>query len=117
MKKSKLSKLMLIIAMIITICCVSSIINASSPVTDLIQDIPELPDGNNTPTTPIGGNNTPKTNTNRNVAPISGNTNRNITANTALPKTGVNDTMLWVLIGISAVAAVYTYKKVRDYNA
>ena len=50
------------------------------------------------------------------------NTNTNVNTNTEkkneaeLPKTGVDDTMLWVLIGVSVVAAGYTYKKVRDYN-
>ena len=38
------------------------------------------------------------------------------TTNTTLPKTGVDDTIMWVLIGVCGLAAVYTYKKVRDYN-
>ena len=40
----------------------------------------------------------------------------NQTGNTTLPKTGANDTIMWVLIGACTIAAVYTYKKVRDYN-
>ena len=52
----------------------------------------------------------PKANTNNNI----GNTNTN--KESSLPKTGVNDTAMWVVIGTCVVLAIYTYKKVRDYN-
>lgn len=122
MKKNKVSKIMLMIAVVAIICCISGINQATSNLNDImgngddqISDIPQIPggnstqnpdNGNNTPTTPIGGNTT-------------GNTTRNITANTntALPKAGANDTLLFGLIAVSAVAAIYTYKKVRDYTA
>ena len=40
----------------------------------------------------------------------------NNTVNTSLPKTGINDTAMWVLVAGCVILAVYTYKKVRDYN-
>lgn len=123
MKKSKVSKIILMMVVVGIICCISGINHATSNLNDIIggeddkiNDIPTIPGGStpnpdegnntNTPTTPIGGNNTENTTKN-----ITGNTN------TTLPKAGANDTLLFGLIAISAVAAIYTYKKVRDYTA
>ena len=115
MKKSNVRKLILMVVVITALCIVSSVNYATGNVNDLIENITEIPSN---------GNNVANTNTNtnnmvQNITPIGGtntNTNRNTTTNTALPQTGVNDTMLWVFIGISVIAAIYTYKKVRDYN-
>ena len=126
MKKSNLRKTMIAVAIMSIICLLCSISLATTPnVNDLLDDnllngIPELGDGNTNDAPQTGDGNTATTpdtnNENNNVA----NTNTNIantnTNNTTLPKTGVDDTIMWGLLIISAVAAVYTYKKVRDYN-
>ena len=107
MKKVNVSKIMVLIAIFAIICCISTV-NFATDVNNLIQQIDERP-GNNTPDT-NEGNKLPE-----NLTPIGG-TNTANTNSTSLPKTGVDDTMMWVLIGVSAVAAIYTYKKVRDYD-
>lgn len=39
------------------------------------------------------------------------------TLNSNLPKTGIADnTVVFIVVGVCAVAAVYAYKKVRDYK-
>lgn len=122
MKKFKVRNLILILTIIGVICCISNINYATTgDVNSLIQNITQLPSNNEGQSNNINdANNTVQnitsiTNTNTNTKTnTSNNTNR--TTNTTLPKTGVNDTIMWVLIGVSAVAAIYTYKKVRDYN-
>lgn len=124
MKKVKMREIILGVAIIAILCCMSTVNYASSGnLNDIfgneIHDIQELPTDQaptNTPANNIVTQPT-NTNTNTNLTPIAPtNTSRNTNTNTTLPKTGVDDTMMWVLIGISAVAAIYTYKKVRDYN-
>ena len=110
MKKVNVIRLMLVVAIFALVCCVSNVNLATTPdVNDIIHDIQTLPE-----------NNVPEQNTNTNVPanliPLGTNTNSNTSTNTVLPKTGVDDTMMWVLIAVSAVAAIYTYKKVRDYE-
>lgn len=125
MKKSKVSKIMLIIAMVAIVCCISNINYATSNLneiigggTDNIESIPDLPgEGSTTPTPqPDEGNNTPNDIQSIGQVPTGNNTS-NITGNTKLPAAGANDTLLFGLIAISAIAAIYTYKKVRDYSA
>lgn len=124
MKKSKVSKIMLIIALIAIVCCISSKNYATSNLNDIIgvgtdniESIPDLPgEGSTTPTQPDNGNNTPSDIQSIGQAPT-GNNTADITGNTKLPSAGANDTLLFGLIAISAVAAIYTYKKVRDYSA
>lgn len=115
MKKVNVRKIMLMVVVIVALCVISSVNYATGNVNDLIENITTLPsNGNN-----VVNNNVNTNNNVQNITPIGGtntNTNRNTTTNSVLPQTGVNDTMLWVFIGISVVAAIYTYKKVRDYN-
>ena len=113
MKKVSVRKLMLVIGVFAIICCISTI-NYASDVNDLIQNITELPNNN----TPAENTNINTANTPANLTPLTTTPTptNNTTGNTILPKTGVNDTIMWVLIGVSAIAAIYTYKKVRDYN-
>lgn len=114
MKKVNVRKIMLMVVVIVALCVISTVNYATGDVNALIENITELPsNGNN-----IVNNNVNTNNVVQNITPIGGtNTNRtNTTTNSVLPQTGVNDTMLWVFIGISVVAAIYTYKKVRDYN-
>lgn len=119
MKKVKMREIILGVAIVAILCCISTVNFASTPDTnDLfkptndneIHDIQELP---TTPTNNTTVNNIVTEPANNTVTPIAPTNTNN---NTTLPKTGVDDTIMWVLIGVSAVAAIYTYKKVRDYN-
>ena len=119
MKKNNLRKTMLVITIMAVICLMCSLSFASgTDVNDLLNGIPDLEDDNNTNTPTVGENTatTPDTNNDNNVQNINTNISNTNTNNTSLPKTGVDDTIMWGLLIISAVAAVYTYKKVRDYN-
>lgn len=104
----KVKKLILLLITIIFMCSISTINYASD-----VGDIFNIPVVNNT-TKPT--NNTTVTNNS-----VANNTNTSLNksvnnTNTSLPKTGVNDSAMWVLIGACAIAAIYTYKKVRDYD-
>jgi len=120
MKKVKMREVILGIAIVAILCCISTV-NYASNVNDLFKDPNEIEDiqqlepttsANDTKVNNIATQ--PENNTVESIAPINKTTNTN--TNKVLPKTGVDDTMMWVLIGVSAVAAIYTYKKVRDYN-
>ena len=116
MKNLKLlSKVILTLLVVAFICGISTVNMAETPaptndIGDIVGTIPQVsatPSPRSTPTptpstTPIGN--------------LSNNKTTNTTNTTSLPKTGANDTGMWVLIGACVVAAVYTYKKVRDYN-
>lgn len=101
-----LKKLEKIILMIITFALLFSISTVNKAVqtgdpNELFNNIPVKNEDTQTiPTAPTQNTNIP-TNTN---------------TNTSIPQLGANDTAMWVLIAVCAVAAVYTYKKVRDYN-
>lgn len=108
MKKfGKLEKVLLMLTLIVLICGISTVNYATSDVNE-IMNIREVTgaQGSNVPA------NTPAAN-NSNVANIRV---QNQNTNTALPKLGANDTAMWVLIIACAGAAIYTYKKVRDYD-
>ena len=117
MKKVILSKTLVMLVIVAIICCISTI-NFAGTV-----DLNQLPNSNDVPKIDQinGTTNNATTNnaTTNNTTNVIGNTNRigNVTNTTGtLPKTGVDDTIMWVLIGASVIAAIYTYKKVRDYN-
>lgn len=133
MKKVSVKRIMLIVAIFAAICVISSINYASSDVrqgdiselmnqmgiTGEIQNITRIDPAPTNTETPTANTNTetPETNTNvANLTPLTTNTNTNTNTETTLPKTGIDDTMLWVLIAVCVIAAGYTYKKVRDYN-
>ena len=104
MKKiKKLEKIILMLVVIAIICGISTVNKATGNVDDILPtDIPVV-------------KNTTTENTSANTIETQ-NVATNNTASTALPKTGVNDTAMWVLVAGCVVLAIYTYKKVRDYN-
>ena len=107
MKKLKsLEKILLIIAVAICICSISTVNKATG--TGDVNDLFNIPK--------VENNTVPENNQTENINTIGTVQNTNTNTNTTLPKTGVNDTAMWVLIGACGVAAIYTYKKVRDYN-
>ena len=104
----RLEKILLIIitfAVLFSISTVNKAVQTGDP-NDLFQDIPQVPD------------NTQQQQPQNSPTPENTNVNTNITTNTntSLPGLGANDTAMWVLIAVCTVAAIYTYKKVRDYN-
>ena len=113
MKNLKLlSKVILTLLVVAFICGISTVNMAETPaptndIGDIVGTIPQVSSTPSTTSTPTP---TPST------TPIGNLSNKNTTNTTSLPKTGANDTGMWVLIGACVVAAVYTYKKVRDYN-
>jgi len=54
----------------------------------------------------------PVNNTNTNTGSIAPANN----TNTTVPYTGINNTGVFVIIGICGISAIYAYKKIRDYN-
>lgn len=99
----RLEKILLIIitfAVLFSIATVNKAVQTGDP-NDLFQDIPQVPDN---------------TQQQQQNIPTPENTNVPTNTNTSLPGLGANDTAMWVLIAVCTVAAIYTYKKVRDYN-
>ena len=117
MKKSSLKKTMLMLVLMAILCIVSNVSYATGNIDDLLREM-ENQAGNITVIEEPKTNQTvvPTTTTENKVENTNTNSNTNTNTNKTLPKTGVDDTMLWVLIAVSVVAAGYTYKKVRDYN-
>ncbi len=117
-KLERVEKVLLILVVVALICAMGVGVQASGTgdVNDLlnngeISDIPKY--GNNAVQNQPTNNqvaNTPRENLQVNKS------TNNTTNTTSLPKTGVNDTAIWVLVAACGIAAVYTYKKVRDYN-
>lgn len=113
MKRDVLIKGFLLIAILISIVAITLDVNADAIV--LAEP------GNNTAAeSATTTDNTPANNTPTNNAGVSSTltpTVNNANTNTNLPKTGLEDnTMLYIVLGVSAVAAIYAYKKVRDYK-
>lgn len=103
MKKIKsLNKIILMLAVVAMICgiCVTSKASTAGDIDDIFQM--QVINTSSTPNTvqSVPTQSVPAKNT----------------VNNSLPKTGINDTVMWVAIAGCVVLAVYTYKKVRDYN-
>lgn len=99
-----LKRVILMLVVIACICGISTVNQASQPTSDVVELIPNV-QGTPTPTPSQIPTATPSN------TPLNNNTNT-----TSLPKTGANDTGMWILIGACVLGAIYTYKKVRDYN-
>lgn len=117
MKNLKLTKIVLLIITLIVILAIGIEVFAADSNGSIVL---EAPTGNNSANTNTGNTNT---NTNNSVvAPTINNTPRNTVNsssynNTSLPNTGAEDyTVIYVILGICAVSAIYAYKKVKDYN-
>ena len=108
MKKEKLLKAMIVVVMSLILLIMTTNVFAVSE-DDFYIDL------TNTNLNSGSTNTNTDTNTNLNTN-LNLNLNTNTNTNSTLPKTGVNDTAMWILVVICGVATVYTYKKVRDYN-
>ena len=127
MFKLKNLKKIFIIAVLLTVVGMSSSVFATSP-----QQIPTLNSNangtsttnpistiNNTITPVTTNTNTTNTNTTNknttNTNTANTNTNSSVYNNTSLPKTGVDYSIIFIILAC-VVCAVYAFIKIRDYN-
>ena len=140
MFKFKKMKKVLISALLLTVMGMSSSVFATGTQTitsgtttsGTPQQIPTLSSGtgsssgttttttptntNTNTTNPIGTlNSTTNTNTNTKTTNTNTNTNSSVYNNTSLPKTGVDYSILLIMLAC-AVCAIYAYIKIRNYN-
>ena len=140
MFKFKKMKKVLISALLLTVMGMSSSVFATGTQTitsgtttsGTPQQIPTLSSGtgsssgttttttptntNTNTTNPIGTlNSTTNTNTNTKNTNTNTNTNSSVYNNTSLPKTGVDYSILLIMLAC-AVCAIYAYIKIRNYN-
>lgn len=114
MKNLKMLKSILKIGVIaILLFSINNVVFGANSITiSPTEDVVATSDGNNNTNKPTGIQLSSNNNTNRNT----NNTNSNKT-NTNLPKTGMEDnTMLFIVLAVCGVSAVYAYKKVADYK-
>lgn len=121
MSESKIGKIILGILVVLIVVVASNQVFAedtfqdlsetlNNPVNNTTQGGGSLTGGNN-----LTGNNTvPKNNT---VLTTNNTVNNNTTNNSALPNTGIGDSMpIAILVVVLGISAVYAYKKIQDYN-
>lgn len=125
MKRTNILKLITIIAVVALIIGASQLSYAANTITPI-----EKSGGNGTNNTVNTVSNTESNSTNNTSNNTSNNksnnTSNNVTNNnstipvnnsTSLPEAGAESSIgLFVLIGLTAVSAVYTYIKVKEYN-
>ena len=117
MKKSRLMKSIVIAIVAIVMLGVASSVYAAENNIQVISignstsNETITPTANNTANvTNITSNNTTNNTSNYNVTPVNNTTSE-------LPKTGESDIYIaGALLVVLGIAAIYTYKKVRDYN-
>lgn len=120
MKKLKsLEKILFILVIAVIICGISTMNQAADTgnIDDIIQSIPNMtsstPETSQPPVTSSTAESSTPTvsSSSTNIGSV-----QNQTGNTSLPKTGVDDTAMWILIGGCVLLAIYTYKKVKEYH-
>ena len=125
MKRTNILKLITIIAVVALIIGASQLSYAANTITPI-----EKSGGNGTNNTVNTVSNTESNSTNNTSNNTSNNKSNNTSNNvtnynstipvnnsTALPEAGAESSIgLFVLIGLTAVSAVYTYIKVKEYN-
>lgn len=122
MKKNlKLKNILVLFLCIVSIILISSRVLATEPIiTPITGD-----DYNNAQTITDEGNNSNTSNSNSLDDNLSNNTSNNTNSakrynntntNKTVPQTGVQDYNIGILLIIAVAAAIYAYKKVKDYN-
>ena len=80
------------------------------------EEIPDLPTNNvnrnNTSINNTNSNNVSTNNTNRNNASTNNSNKNNVTT---MPYTGVDYSVIFIIV-ICGISAIYAYKKIKDYN-
>ena len=107
MKKNSLIKGILLVTIIAIFMLITNSVYAADAIV-------LSPTDNNTATgNSAVDNNSALTSTLTPTTPV----NNTSTLNSNLPKTGIADnTVVFIVVGVCAVAAIYAYKKVRDYK-
>ena len=120
MKKNlKLKNILVLFLCIVSIILISSKVLATEPIiTPITGD-----DYNNAQTITDHGNDSNNSNSNSSDNNLSNNTSNNTNSakrynntNKTVPQTGVQDYNIGILLIIAVAAAIYAYKKVKDYN-
>ncbi len=115
MKRNSLIKGILLVTVMAVLMLISNSVYADDQTIILSE-------GNNSATNNSATNNSATNNSalTSTLTPTTTTTNNSATnnaLNSNLPKTGIADnTIVFVVIGVCAVAAIYAYKKVRDYK-
>ena len=107
MKRNSLIKGILLVTIVAILMLITSSVYAADTIV-------LSPTDNNTATDNSAvANNSALTSTLTPTTPV----NNTSTLNSNLPKTGIADnTVVFIVVGVCAVAAIYAYKKVRDYK-
>lgn len=107
MKRNSLIKGILLVTIVAILMLITNSVYAADTVV-------LSPTDNNTATDNSAvANNSALTSTLTPTTPV----NNTSTLNSNLPKTGIADnTVVFIVVGVCAVAAIYAYKKVRDYK-
>lgn len=109
MKKNSLIKGILLV----TIIAISMLITSNAYAAETIVLTQNAPANNTAVANNTATNNSALTSTLTPTTPV----NNTSTLNQNLPKTGIADnTIVFAVVGVCAVAAIYAYKKVRDYK-
>ena len=110
MKRNSLIKGILLVTIIAILMLVTNNVYASDTI--VLSPTNEATTDNNTTDNNVV-NNTSLTSTLTPTTPV----NNTSTLESNLPKTGIADnTIVFIVLGVCGVAAVYAYKKVRDYK-
>lgn len=107
MKRNSLIKGILLVTIVAILMLITNSVYAADTIV-------LSPTDNNTATDNSAvANNSALTSTLTPTTPV----NNTSTLNLNLPKTGIADnTVVFIVVGVCAVAAIYAYKKVRDYK-
>lgn len=114
MKRNSLIKGILLVTIVAILMLVTNSVYASETIV-LTQNTPanNAATDNSATTNNSATNNSALTSTLTPTTPV----NNTSTLNSNLPKTGIADnTVVFIVLGVCAVAAIYAYKKVRDYK-
>ena len=112
MKKNSLIKGILLVTIIAIFMLITNSVYAADAIV-------LSPTDNNTATGNSAVDNNSATNNSALTSTLTPTTpvNNTSTLNSNLPKTGIADnTVVFIVVGVCAVAAIYAYKKVRDYK-
>lgn len=113
MKKNSLIKGILLVIIVSTVMIITSSVYASGETIVLTQNTP----ANNTATDNSATNNTATNSALTSTLTPTTPANNTSTLESNLPKTGIADnTIVFALVGVCVVAAIYAYRKVRDYK-
>lgn len=111
MKKNSLIKGILLVTIIAVLMLVTNSVYAADAI--VLSPTDNNAATNNSAVDNNANTNSALTSTLTPTTPV----NNTSTLNSNLPKTGIADnTVVFIVVGVCAVAAIYAYKKVRDYK-